>query len=101
MSWDFSGNQPDIIVYETQAPVSKRFRANFIEKRVDENGEETSHEWLIYFDATTFEGAIKRADLWWLAERAKQDAAVVAGVNRLAGAAIAREQKAIAKQVAL
>ena len=100
MSWDFSGEQPEIIVYETQAKVPMRFRANLIERGLTGNPEKTTLKfWNIYFDATTYEGAIKRADTWWLENRAKHDAAEEAKARRSAEAAIVREQKAAAKAV--
>jgi hypothetical protein len=99
MSWDFSGKQPEIIVYETQAKVPMRFRANLIERFEAEDGKRSLKFWNIYFDATTYEGAIKRADTWWLENRAKHDAAEEAKARRSAEAAIAREQKAAAKAV--
>ena len=97
MSWDFSGEQPEIIVYETQADVPHRFRANLIERSTDAKGRKVVTFWNIYFDAATYEGAIKRADLWWLEQRAKHDAAEEAKARRSAEAAIAREQKAAGK----
>lgn len=100
MSWDFSGEQPEIIVYETKAKVPQKFRANLIERFEGDDGKRTLKFWNIYFDASTYEGAIKRADLWWLEQRAKHDAAEEAKAKRSAEAAIAREQKASAKQVA-
>ncbi|OYU50873.1 MAG: hypothetical protein CFE27_14725 [Alphaproteobacteria bacterium PA1] len=100
MSWDFSGEQPEIIVYETQADVPQKFRANLIERGRTGNPQKTTIKfWNIYFDAATYEGAIKRADLWWLDHRAKHDAAEEAKAKRSAEAAIAREQKAAAKVV--
>lgn len=99
MSWDFSGEQPEIIVYETQADVPHKFRANLIERETDKKtGKTTIKFWNIYFDAATYEGAIKRADLWWLEHRAKHDAAEEAKAKRSAEAAIAREQKAAGKE---
>lgn len=98
MSWDFSGEQPEIIVYETQANVPHRFRANLIERDTDKKTGKTSIKfWNIYFDAATYEGAIKRADTWWLEHRAKHDAAEEAKERRAKEAAIAREQKAAIK----
>jgi hypothetical protein len=99
MSWDFSGKQPEIIVYETDAKVPMRFRANLIERFEVDGGKRSIKFWNIYFDATTYEGAIKRADTWWLENRAKHDAAEEAKARRSAEAAIAREQKAAAKAV--
>jgi hypothetical protein len=99
MSWDFSGKQPEIIVYETDAKVPMRFRANLIERFDADDGKRSIKFWNIYFDATTYEGAIKRADRWWLENRAKHDAAEEAKARRSAEAAIAREQKAAAKAV--
>ena len=99
MSWDFSGNMPEVIVYETQAKIPMRFRANLIERKTDKNGKQTIDIWNIYFDAATFEGAMDRADTWWLDQRAKHDAAEEAKARRSAEAAIAREQKAAAKAV--
>lgn len=93
MSWDFSGPQPEIIVYETQADVPHKFRANLIERSADANGKKVITFWNIYCDAATYEGAIKRADLWWLEQRAKHDAAEEAKAKRSAEAAIAREKR--------
>jgi hypothetical protein len=100
MSWDFSGEQPEIIVYETDAKVPMRFRANLIEREIDIKTQKTTIKfWNIYFDATTYEGAIKRADTWWLANRMKHDVAEEAKAKRSAEAAIARDLKAAAKAV--
>lgn len=88
MSWDFSGEQPEIIVYETQANVPMRFRANLIERKTDKNGKQVIDIWNIYFDATTYEGAIKRADTWWVEQRAKHDAAEDAKAKRAAAKAV-------------
>lgn len=100
MSWDFSGEQPEIIVYETLANVPHKFRANLIERETDKKtGKASIKFWNIYFDAATYEGAIKRADLWWLEQRAKHDAAEEAKAKRSAMAAAIREQKSAEKGV--
>lgn len=91
MSWDFSGDQPEIIVYETQAKVPMRFRANLIERFEAEDGKRSIKFWNIYFDATTYEGAIKRADLWWLEQRAKYEKAEADKAER---SRLAAERKA-------
>ena len=99
MGWDFSGNMPEVIVYETQANIPMRFRANLIERKTDKAGKQIIDIWNIYFDATTYEGAINRANTWWLDQRAKHDAAEEAKARRSAMAAAIREQKSAEKGV--
>lgn len=94
MSWDFSGEQPEIIVYETQAKIPMRFRANLIERKTDKAGKQTIDIWNIYFDAATYEGAIKRADNWWLDNRMKYEAAEYAKAKRAADRVAAKGEKA-------
>jgi hypothetical protein len=96
MAWDFSGPEPEVIVYETKADVPYPFYGNLIER--NEAGQVTL-EWFIRFPATSYDAAYKKAQDWWRYQRDEHQAKLLEAEKRQQGRAALRAANAAAKAV--